>query len=138
MSRVLLVEDEVLISMMLEDKLRDLGHCVTGVATTVRSGLHMLSEAVPELAVVEFKLADGECHDLLRELRLRRIPVVLVTAARIDRTDPRFADMEVLAKPVDLAHLAFVLAQLQGGAAGAVDPWVRRSQPHITCDFGEG
>ena len=42
--RVLLVEDELLISMMLEDELALLGHCVAGVATTVEGGLALLQQ----------------------------------------------------------------------------------------------
>lgn len=138
MSRVLLVEDEVLIAMMLEDKLRDLGHCVTGVAATVAGGIGMLRETDPDVAIVEFKLADGECGDLLAELRARRVPFVVVTAARIDRADARFADIDVLEKPVDMAHLADVLDQLQGGTARARDPGVAASLSRAVRDLVEG
>ncbi len=138
MPRVLLVEDEVLISMMLEDKMRELGLGVAGVATTVMGGLQMLQETAPDLAVVEFKLADGECDDLLAELRARHVPFVVVTAARIDRTDARFADVDVLEKPVDLALLADVLNQLQGRTVRACDPGVAASLPRATRDLVEG
>jgi DNA-binding response OmpR family regulator len=138
MPRVLLVEDEVLIAMMLEDKLRELGFCVAGVSATVASALGMLRSTDPDVAIVEFKLADEVCDVLLRELRLRRIPVVLVTAARIDRTDPQFANVNVLEKPVDMAQLADILDQLQGGTARARDPRVALSQPHEAHDLVEG
>lgn len=137
MSRVLLVEDELLIAMMLEDKLRDLGHCVAGVAASQASGIGMLQDTDLDLAVVEFKLADGECDDLLVELRSRRIPVVLVTAARIDRADARFEHIDVLEKPVDLAQLADVLDQLQGGAARAGEPGILASRPRAALDLVE-
>jgi DNA-binding response OmpR family regulator len=138
MSRVLLVEDELLIAMMLEDKLRELGHCIAGVAPTVASAVGMLRDTDPDMAVVEFKMADGECDDLLAELRVRRVPFVVVTAARIDRTDARFAHIDVLEKPVDMAHLADVLDQLQGGTARARDPGVVASRPRAAHDLVEG
>jgi DNA-binding response OmpR family regulator len=135
MSRVLLVEDELLIAMMLEDKLRDLGHYVTGVAVTVAGGLRMLRETEPDVVVVEFKLADGECDVLLMELRSRQIPVVLVTAARIDSADARFKNIDVLEKPVNMAHLADVLDQFHGGSARANDPGVATSRPRVAHDL---
>ncbi len=138
MSRVLLVEDELLIAMMLEDKLRDLGFGIAGVAGTVAGGLRMLRDTAPDIAVVEFRLADGDCDVVLTELRSRRIPVVLVTAARIDKADARFADIDVVEKPVDMAHLADVLDQLQSGMARAGDPRVTRSRPRTTRDLVEG
>lgn len=129
MSRVLLVEDELLIAMMLEDKLRELGYSIAGVASTVAGGLEMLRNTAPDMAVVEFKLADGNCDVLLTELRARRVPVVVVTAARIDRADARFAHIDVLEKPVDMAKLAVVLDQLQGGVARAGEPLATRLRP---------
>ncbi|MBA4131350.1 MAG: hypothetical protein C0519_07975 [Hyphomicrobium sp.] len=138
MPRVLLVEDEVLISMMLEDKMRELGLCVAGVAATVAGAIGMLRDTDPDVAVVEFKLADGECDDLLAELRLRRVPFVVVTAARIDRADARFANIDVLEKPVDMAHLAVILDQLQGGTAHASDPGLAASRPRAAHDLVEG
>jgi DNA-binding response OmpR family regulator len=107
--RVLLVEDELLIAMMLEDELAELGHCVAGVATTVEGGLALLQTASPDFALVDFQLADGECHDLIADLKMRRIPFALVTGARIDKSDSRLGDIDVLAKPLDMKKLTAVL-----------------------------
>jgi DNA-binding response OmpR family regulator len=107
--RVLLAEDELLISMMLEDELAELGHCVAGVATTVEGGLALLQTASPDFALVDFQLADGECHDLIADLKIRRIPFALVTGAHIDRADARLGNIDVLAKPLDLDRLTAVL-----------------------------
>jgi DNA-binding response OmpR family regulator len=109
--RVLLVEDELLISMMLEDEITDLGHRVTGVATTVEGGLALLRSTSPDFAFVDFQLADGNCYDLIAELKTRQIPFALVTGARIDRADARLEKVDVLAKPVDMDRLTAVLEQ---------------------------
>jgi DNA-binding response OmpR family regulator len=119
--RVLLAEDELLISMMLEDELAELGHCVAGVATTVEGGLALLQTSSPDFALVDFQLADGECHELIADLKMRRIPFALVTGAHIDRADARLGNLDVLAKPLDLDRLTAVLkrftrASESGGA----------------------
>ncbi|MGA7116384.1 MAG: response regulator [Hyphomicrobium sp.] len=121
--RVLLVEDELLISMMLEDELALLGHCVAGVATTVEGGLALLQQtASPDFALVDFQLADGECHELIADLKMRRIPFALVTGAQIDKADARIGNIDVLTKPLDLDRLTAVLNRFtssseRGGAS---------------------
>jgi DNA-binding response OmpR family regulator len=120
--RVLLVEDELLISMMLEDELAELGHCVAGVATTVEGGLALLQSASPDFALVDFQLADGECHDLIADLKMRCIPFALVTGAHIDSADARLGSIDVLTKPLDLDRLTAVLKRFTGPSEGGGAP----------------
>jgi two-component system response regulator RegA len=108
MVHVLLLEDDFLISMMLEDELRDLGHCVVSVAT-VELGLALLRQRPPDFAIVDFQLADGNSSDLISQMQKRQIPFVLVTGSQIDRTDASLADVEVLTKPVNLDQLTKIL-----------------------------
>ncbi len=114
--RVLLVEDELLISMMLEDEITDLGHRVTGVATTVEGGLALMRSTSPDFALVDFQLADGDCYDLIAELKTRNIPFALVTGALIDGADARLGNVDVLAKPLDMQKLAAILERSQRSA----------------------
>jgi DNA-binding response OmpR family regulator len=122
--RVLLVEDELLIAMMLEDELTGLGHCVAGVATTVEGGLALLQTTSPDCALVDLQLADGACHDLIADLKMRRIPFALVTGANIDAADARLESIDVLTKPLDLTRLTAVLKRfaspLESGGAPVV------------------
>lgn len=112
MWRVLLVEDEPLISMMLEDEMTERGYAVVGTPSTVERALQVLSETMPDFAIVDFKLPDGDCHAVARELERRHIPFVLLTGALIDSTDIQFAKVEVLAKPVEMDKLTKALARL--------------------------
>jgi DNA-binding response OmpR family regulator len=111
MVHVLLLEDDFLIAMMLEDELRDLGHCVVSVATVER-GLALLRQSPPDFAIVDFQLADGDSFDLILQMQMRKIPLVLVTGSRIDRTDASLADVEVLTKPVNLDQLTRILMRV--------------------------
>ncbi|MBY0227309.1 MAG: response regulator [Hyphomicrobium sp.] len=120
--RVLLVEDELLIAMMLEDELTGLGHCVAGVASTVAGGLALLQTTSPDCALVDFQLADGACHDLIADLKMRRIPFALVTGAHIDTADARLGNIDVLTKPLDLARLTGVLERLTSRLESAGAP----------------
>lgn len=113
MWRILLVEDEPLISMMLEEELCEHGHQVVGVAATVEGGLKLIGDVHPDVAIVDFRLLDGFCYELIRELKRNAIPFVLLTGARIDEADTWFANVEVLTKPVDFDKLVAALAQLR-------------------------
>jgi CheY-like chemotaxis protein len=57
--RILIVEDEALIAMVLADSLEDGGHEVVGPATTMAEALALCEAAPPELAVLDVNLRDG-------------------------------------------------------------------------------
>jgi CheY-like chemotaxis protein len=58
--RVLIVEDEALISLHLQDVLRDLGHSVSGIAPSLRTALAVAAGTPSDLAIVDVGLVgDG-------------------------------------------------------------------------------
>ena len=57
--RILIVEDEALIAMVLADSLEDGGHEVVGPAATMAEALALCEAAPPELAVLDVNLGDG-------------------------------------------------------------------------------
>ena len=118
MCRVLLVEDEPLIAMMLEDEITDRGHTVVGIATSVVDALRLINRTVPDVAVVDYQLSDGNCHEVTRALERHGIAFVLLTGALIEKSDTRFANVEVLAKPVDIDRLMAVLMRLRHWTIG--------------------
>ena len=54
--RVLIVEDEPMISLLLEDWLNELGHEVVGPARDSRSALALIGSASPDAAIVDVSL----------------------------------------------------------------------------------
>ena len=58
--RVLIVEDESLVSLFLQGVLQDLGHSVSGVAPSLRTALAIAAGTPSDLAIVDIGLAgDG-------------------------------------------------------------------------------
>ena len=57
--RILIVEDEALIAMVLADGLESAGHLVVGPASTKAEALALCEALPPELALLDFNLADG-------------------------------------------------------------------------------
>ena len=81
-SDVLIIEDEVLISMELQQIVSGLGHRVCGTATTHQGALEAVEKAKPSLVLADIQLADGSSgidavKDILEQVS---VPVIFITA----------------------------------------------------------
>lgn len=81
-SNVLIIEDEPLIAMHLEQLVTNLGHEVTGNATTKQGAIALAKRSPPDLVLADIQLADGSSGvEAVNEiLDLFDVPVVFVTA----------------------------------------------------------
>jgi DNA-binding response OmpR family regulator len=79
--RVLIVEDEALIGMMLEDLIEDLGHRVATVAASVRSALDAIAVRDGEIdaAVVDANLGGASASPVVAALSHAGIPFVIAS-----------------------------------------------------------
>lgn len=80
--KVLIIEDEPIISMDLESIVTDLGHEIIGVAATHQEALELASEQQPGMILADIKLLDGSSgidavKDILKDFQ---IPVIFITA----------------------------------------------------------
>lgn len=57
--RILIIEDDFFIALDLQDQVEDLGHAVTGVARDVESCKSAAREQLPDLALMDLRLANG-------------------------------------------------------------------------------
>jgi DNA-binding response OmpR family regulator len=122
-TRVLVVDDEVIIAAAIEDALIRAGHNVA-VAHDLEDAL-ALADVLPDLqaAVVDLGLPDGSGLHLIRALRERwpGLPVVVSTGWPLgddgDRAQPSLAPAVALPKPWTEAQL--VAALKDAVAAGA-------------------
>lgn len=104
MSKVLVVEDEILVAMEFENLLRDLGHRPIGIAADSRRALELADDA--ELAFVDLNLVDGPTGvELGRVLARRGVTVVYMTANPEQLGDGVAGTIGVIAKPADNAEL---------------------------------
>lgn len=79
---VLIIEDEAIISADIESLVMELGHRVTGTATTHDEAVDAVARHRPRLVLADIQLADGSSGiDAVREI-LKRIdvPVIFITA----------------------------------------------------------
>jgi DNA-binding NarL/FixJ family response regulator len=81
--RVLVVEDEALVSLFLTEVLSDLGYQVAGCAVSLRGALILAASTPADIALVDIGLAgEGDGIDVAIELRKRYgLPALLMTGA---------------------------------------------------------
>src|SRR4051812_34572873 len=77
--RILVVEDEMLIAMLLEDMLAELGHEVTGVAPRVSEALAAVSRDDYDLAILDLHLNGQSAFPVADALIERGKPFAFAT-----------------------------------------------------------
>lgn len=113
LSRILIVEDEPLIAMMLEDFLDILGRQVAGVADSVATALPLVSAGGIDAAIVDVNLNGGEkCWPVADALAAANIPFVVATGGGGDMIVDGHKHRPVLAKPFTMDAIEQALAAL--------------------------
>ena len=107
--RVLLVEDEAIVGMMMTDFLTKLGFEVVGPFGTVSDAIGAIDRERLQAAVLDVNLRGEMIYGLADELTERGIPLVFVTGYGAETIDARFSNVPVLQKPVDNVALRRVL-----------------------------
>ena len=108
--KVMLVEDEAMIVMIMEDLLADLGCEIVGPFATVRQALDWLvsADSLPAGAVLDVNLGDERVYPVAEALQALGVPFAFSTGyGAID--DERFASAAVLRNPLDFDRLAEVV-----------------------------
>jgi CheY-like chemotaxis protein len=104
--RVLLVEDEALVAMLIEDQLIELGFEVVGPAATASQAIALCEDEHLDGAVLDINLGGGQRSDPVAEWLTRQgIPFVFVTGYGQAGVDGRFGHAAVLQKPFTLPEL---------------------------------
>jgi CheY-like chemotaxis protein len=113
--RLLIVEDETLISMLIETTVRELGHEAVGCAYSVPEALSMLDEqeGTIDAAMLDVNLGGRLVYPVAEALSQRNIPFAFVTGYGAYGVPERFASVEVVQKPFTEEDLASACAILQ-------------------------
>jgi len=77
--RILVVEDEMLVAMMVEDLLADLGCHVVGPVATVAAALRLVAEERLDGAVLDVNLGSETAYSVADALKRGGVPFVFVT-----------------------------------------------------------
>jgi len=109
--RILLVEDEPLVAMMMSQMIGDLGATVIGPFGTVGEALAASSDDL-DAAVLDINVAGELVYPLAERLATSGTPMVFLTGYDAKSVDDRFIQADVLTKPIAEADLASCLASI--------------------------
>jgi DNA-binding response OmpR family regulator len=123
-TRVLVVEDEAMLSLSLEDMLRDLGCVVAGTAAKLDDAMHVARTCDYDVALLDVNLNGKRVDPVAEAIRERGVPIVYVTGY-----GKTAASGFVLEKPHSAADLERtlnrVLEKMDPGETAGVEPGQR-------------
>ena len=113
--RVWIVEDEFLVLLDLQTVFEDAGAEVV-TAASVEQGLALLdNEPLPDVALLDVRLADGEVFPLARALTRRGVPVVFHSGhAQVSDLAAAFPGARALPKPAPESALLAAVSEARG------------------------
>jgi CheY-like chemotaxis protein len=107
--RVLVVEDESLVLMLLEDTLTDVGCEVVATASRSAEALQKAASLSFDIAILDVNLNGDQTLDVAECLTRRHIPFVFATGYGAANLLARFAGVPVLQKPFQQGDLETAL-----------------------------
>ena len=107
--KILVVEDEPLIAMMLEDFLESLGHSVTATCESVQDAMAEANKGGFDLAILDVNLKGESVWPVAERLREQRIPFVLATGGHVDPPPAEFARAPMIEKPYTIDRVTPII-----------------------------
>ncbi|MEY9697910.1 CheY-like chemotaxis protein [Bradyrhizobium diazoefficiens] len=111
--RALVVEDEMLVLIMIEDMLADLGCKSVTSAATVGKALTLIDTQAFDVALLDMNLDGNDSHPVADALSARGVPFVYATGNSGHNLKDGYAGRPVLKKPFKFEDLAATLGRLK-------------------------
>lgn len=115
-SRVLVIEDEALVGMLLEDMLQDLGCASVELVSRFDEGLKAADSGDFDVAVLDVNLDGVISFPIAERLIARNIPLVFSTGYGSLGMDPSYAHIPTLQKPFFFGDLERAIQQALAAA----------------------
>jgi two-component sensor histidine kinase/DNA-binding response OmpR family regulator len=118
-NRVMVVEDETLIALVISEYLTELGLSIVGPYNTVVEAMAALKNSNVDAAVLDINLGKELAYPLADALQAANVPFIFVTGYGEAGLEERFKDIPVLQKPIDRQTLRSVFAKSKSASNGA-------------------
>ena len=112
--RILVVEDELLVLMMIEGWLSDLGCSAVTSAPSVDKALGLLAGQRFDVAMLDMNLGSSDSGAVAEALEQQGVPFLYCTGNRANKVAKGNVEHPVLRKPFSAAELAAALSRLIG------------------------
>lgn len=110
--RILIVEDEFIISALLEQVLRDWGFENLATAHSLEEAFAAIRAQVPDFAFLDVMLGDRTSLDVADMLASKGIPFIFLSAVSDMALPEKWRKHQKLEKPVDFAALSKLCEKL--------------------------
>ncbi|MDP8916131.1 MAG: response regulator [Pseudomonadota bacterium] len=111
--RIFLVEDEMMVAMLVEDLLAELGHRVTASAAHLDEALELARAGEFDVAILDLNLGGQRSLPVAEVLAERAIPFMFASGYGAGGLPPEHSQAVVLQKPFAVQDLAAALDRLQ-------------------------
>jgi CheY-like chemotaxis protein len=104
--RILVVEDDAIIGMDIEHRVKKLGYEVCGVADTAAEAIAIAAENPPDITLMDIRLR-GEVDGIEAARMLKEqfgVPVIFITA---------YSDMKMRSRALDMDPLGYIVKPLR-------------------------
>ncbi|MGE0578404.1 MAG: response regulator [Reyranella sp.] len=115
--RLMVVEDEMLVGLLLKRTLEGFGAVVVGPYARLAEGLAAARSERFDGAVLDLNLAGELANPIADQLLAHSVPFLFITGFQRESIDRRYASVPVLQKPIDAAQLERGLLTLLHGRA---------------------
>ena len=104
--KVMVVEDDAIIGMDIEHRVRRLGYEVTGVADTAEEAIELAADTKPDIALMDIRLrGDIDGIDTARMLKEQfSLPVIFITA---------YSDLKMRSRALDLNPAGYIVKPIR-------------------------
>lgn len=113
--RVLVVEDEAVVAMLLEDMLLDLGHEVVAAVGRLDQALELAASQDIDLAILDVNLNGKMTYPIAEILKTRGVPVTFATGYGADGLHEDWRSAPVIQKPFQIRDLERAIARATEG-----------------------
>jgi len=114
-NRVLLVEDEILVAMMMKDILTELGFSVIGPFSRLAEAMVAAVHDNIDAGIIDVNLGGEFVYPVADVLAAREIPFVFITGYGVESIDSRFGYVPIVKKPVQRQVLQKIFIPADSG-----------------------
>lgn len=118
-ARILIAEDEFLVSLLLEQDVTDAGYGVVGPFTRFADALDAVHGGDFDLALLDINMNGHMAYPLADELLARELPFIFLSGYGAQDLPERFRDCPRITKPYDTSTLLREIARLVGQKGSA-------------------